>query len=318
MTKTYSLCKFSRSREVTSSFTLTLIGLLVATPASVSADVRAPGSGRPADELIPRAYLPLVVGGGQAAAAPIIQSFTAAPASIAAGASSTLSWQVTGATSLSISPNVGAVTGTSVTVSPAATTQYTLLATNAAGSVSAQVTVTVVSPPPVVDGFFIVPAPNIELPTSHPTVAVDLAGGVHVVFTPQSAAPGCPARPAYSEYCPANSVSPAAFTILYLGDGVDYASLALDATGRPRVLARKPVQSTFVFQYWQCDGDCLNPPCTISTWDSGVRPALALDAGGNPAIAYDADHRQGGGCGTFTDTKQTRFIRSPNLEAWSR
>lgn len=51
------------------------------------------------------------------------------------------------------------------------------------------------------------------------------------------------------------------------------------------------------------------PPCTVSTWDSGLRPALALDAAGNPRIAFDAHHEQGGACGTFTDTKQSRFIQ---------
>ncbi|MBS1108833.1 MAG: Bacterial Ig-like domain (group 2), partial [Anaeromyxobacteraceae bacterium] len=53
---------------------------------------------------------------------PVIESFTAAPASIVTGSSSTLSWTVSGATSLSIDQGVGAVTGTSTSVSPTATT----------------------------------------------------------------------------------------------------------------------------------------------------------------------------------------------------
>jgi hypothetical protein len=40
-----------------------------------------------------------------------------------------------------------------------------------------------------------------------------------------------------------------------------------------------------------------------------VRPALALDAGGHPRIAYDAEHWQGGGCGSFRDARLTRFIQ---------
>ena len=56
---------------------------------------------------------------------------------------SVLSWTVTGATSLSIAPGLGAVTGTSVTVTPSATTTYTLSATNAGGTSTASVTVTV-------------------------------------------------------------------------------------------------------------------------------------------------------------------------------
>ena len=83
------------------------------------------------------------------ASAPTIQSFSAAPVSIQPGQSSTLSWSVTGAAGLSISAGVGAVTGTSVQVSPAATTSYTLTATNAGGSITATTTVTVGTGPSI-------------------------------------------------------------------------------------------------------------------------------------------------------------------------
>ncbi|HJU83328.1 MAG TPA: glycoside hydrolase family 44 protein [Holophagaceae bacterium] len=77
---------------------------------------------------------------------PLIASFTASPATIASGASATLAWSVSGATSLSLDQGVGDVTGkTSIAVSPAATTAYTLTATNAAGAVTASATVTVSS-----------------------------------------------------------------------------------------------------------------------------------------------------------------------------
>ena len=73
---------------------------------------------------------------------PAISSFTADPATIPVGGSTVLSWATTGATSLSISA-VGAVTGTSRTVSPAATTTYVLTATNGSGSVTAGATVAI-------------------------------------------------------------------------------------------------------------------------------------------------------------------------------
>ena len=81
-----------------------------------------------------------------AAGKPTISSFTASPASIPSGSSSTLSWATTGATSIAITP--GTFTSTSATgstgVSPTATTTYAITATNAAGSTTstAQVTVT--------------------------------------------------------------------------------------------------------------------------------------------------------------------------------
>jgi serine/threonine-protein kinase len=75
--------------------------------------------------------------------APVIAAFAAQPASIAPGASSTLSWSVSGATSLAIDRGVGTVTGTSASVRPAATTTYTLTATNAGGTATARASVTV-------------------------------------------------------------------------------------------------------------------------------------------------------------------------------
>src|SRR5205814_2017513 len=79
---------------------------------------------------------------------PVIASFTAAPAGINVGQTTTLSWSVTGATTLTIDGGVGAVTGTtSKTVTPAATITYTLSATNAVGTVSATATVTVLQKP---------------------------------------------------------------------------------------------------------------------------------------------------------------------------
>ncbi|MBZ5595204.1 MAG: hypothetical protein LAP39_23415 [Acidobacteriia bacterium] len=76
-------------------------------------------------------------------ATPIIASFTASPATAQSGQSVTLSWSVTGATTLSITPAPGPVTGNSVTVNPTATTTYALTATNASGSVTAATTVTI-------------------------------------------------------------------------------------------------------------------------------------------------------------------------------
>jgi hypothetical protein len=76
-------------------------------------------------------------------ASPGISSFAASPTTISSGSSSTLSWTVTGASYVIVSPGVGAVRGTSVTVSPTANTTYTLYATNQYGRTTATVTVNV-------------------------------------------------------------------------------------------------------------------------------------------------------------------------------
>ncbi len=75
--------------------------------------------------------------------APTISSFTASSSSVSAGTPVTLNWNTSSASYLIVSPGAGAVRGTSVTVTPAATTTYTLYATNAFGRTTATVTITV-------------------------------------------------------------------------------------------------------------------------------------------------------------------------------
>jgi hypothetical protein len=76
-------------------------------------------------------------------AAPTIASFTANPTTFSAGANVTLSWNVTGASYFDVTPQVGAVRGDSVVVTPSQTTTYTLNATNEFGRSTSTVTVTV-------------------------------------------------------------------------------------------------------------------------------------------------------------------------------
>ncbi len=107
------------------------------------------------------AFVTVLCGGMQCIppSPPVIISFTADPASIASGESSTLTWGVSDATSLSIEPGLGEVTGTSATVTPTTTTSYTLTATNAGGTATATVTVTV-SASASESVFYVSPAGN--------------------------------------------------------------------------------------------------------------------------------------------------------------
>lgn len=80
---------------------------------------------------------------------PVIRQFSATPSSIVDGTSTLLAWDVQGAISLNIEPSIGDVTGaTSIEFAPTATTIFTLSATNAVGTTSATVTVTVTYLPP--------------------------------------------------------------------------------------------------------------------------------------------------------------------------
>ena len=75
-------------------------------------------------------------------AAPMIGSFTASASHVASGGSVTLSWNVSSADYVIVTPG-RRVRDTTVTVNPTATTTYTLYATNQYGRTSATVTVSV-------------------------------------------------------------------------------------------------------------------------------------------------------------------------------
>jgi hypothetical protein len=75
--------------------------------------------------------------------APSISSFTANSQSVSAGTQVTLSWNVSAASYLIVSPDVGAVRGSSVIVTPSQSTTYTLYATNAFGRTAATMNITV-------------------------------------------------------------------------------------------------------------------------------------------------------------------------------
>jgi hypothetical protein len=89
-------------------------------------------------------------------AAPTISSFSASPAGIIAGSTTTLSWTALGATSVAITPGTFASTSASgsVVLSPTATTTYTLTATNTTGTATALLLVTVNQPSlPTISSF---------------------------------------------------------------------------------------------------------------------------------------------------------------------
>ncbi len=75
--------------------------------------------------------------------APHIAQFAASSTSVTSSTAVTLSWQVSGASYVLVSPEIGATRGSSATVHPSATTSYTLYANNAFGQTISTVTITV-------------------------------------------------------------------------------------------------------------------------------------------------------------------------------
>lgn len=120
--------------------------------------------------------------GGGASAPPTIKSFTATPAVIATGASTKLSWDVSGADSLEIDNGVGSVAGKDTTVKPGATTTYKLTAKNSKGSVDATTRVEVSAPPAKfkVDGLPAAAAAGATLPFT--VTAVDSSGNPAPIY----------------------------------------------------------------------------------------------------------------------------------------
>lgn len=90
---------------------------------------------------------------------PVIIAFKASPDQISSGDSSTLLWNVTGATTVQVDQGIGTVglAGTQ-SISPATSTTYTLTASNSIGIVNQSVTISITSTPS--------PAPS---PTPPPT-----------------------------------------------------------------------------------------------------------------------------------------------------
>jgi hypothetical protein len=208
------------------------------------------------------------IGGGGGGTVPTISSFSASPASIASGGSSTLSWSIGGATSLSIDNGVGTVTGTSKVVSPTATTTYVITATDSTGSSMASTTVTV-SPAgsaPTITSF--TASPSTIASGSSATLSWSQAGG-----TSQSISGIGPVSGS------SQTVSPTVTTTYVLTETNSFGSTAKSTTVTV-VAASPPVISSFFAN-----------PGTIS---AGASSLLSWVTSGASALSI------GGGIGTVT------------------
>ena len=150
----------SVSPTQTTTYTLTAANYVGTTTAQTTITVSAPSSGGGGGG---------GGGGGSTISLPVISSFSALPSAIQSGQSSTLSWTVSGASSVNINPTVStsslnSLSGTA-TATPATTTVYTLTAFNAYDqTVTASATVTVLASAPSTP-----PTPATPQPTVSPT-----------------------------------------------------------------------------------------------------------------------------------------------------
>ncbi|MGA2906891.1 MAG: hypothetical protein ABSE36_04255 [Terracidiphilus sp.] len=217
-------------------------------------------------------------------AAPTISSFSASPASIINGSTTTLSWTASGATSVAITPGTFASTSASgsVILSPTATTKYTLTATNTTGSATATLVVTVTQPT----------LPTISSFTASPT-SISLGGISALSWTTSGAttlniAPG---NLASTSATGSVNVSPEATTTYVLtatngaGSVTSSATVTLTSSGGALSITTTSCPGgTQNTAYAGCTIAATggNPPYTFSVDDSGHYPplpeGLALDA----------------------------------------
>ncbi len=111
--------------------------------------------------------------------APAISSFTANPTTIAAGSSSSLTADFTNGTGVITPGNIAVTSGTPVSVTPAATTTYTLTVTPTSGTAVTGTTTVTVDPAPMITSFGASPA-TITSGTSASLTAV-FANGTGVI-----------------------------------------------------------------------------------------------------------------------------------------
>jgi hypothetical protein len=233
--------------------------------------------------------------------APAITSFTAAPATINSGASSTLSWVTTGATSIAITPGTftSASASGSTSVSPTATTIYTLTATNAAGSTTSTLTVTVnTTSNPTISSFTASPT---SIPSgSGSTLNWATTGATSIAITPGTFTS--------TSTSGSTSVSPTATTTYTLtatnaaGSATSTAKVTVTASGGPLAMTTTSCPGgTQGAAYAGCTIAATGgtPPYTYSVSTSSSFPPLpegmSLDA-----TTGNITSTQIGGQGTYT------------------
>ena len=161
---------------------------------------------------------------GASTVVPAVTYFNAADSSITAGQTTRLGWGVTGATTISIDNEVGVVTGTQVSVTPATTTTYTMTASNSIGTTTAKTTVTVLPAPKIVS-FTASPSPYVKM-GQNATLSWTVTGATKLSLTAAYwyAAENMP----YSQSTDVSSFS--SFTVSP-GEQVSYTLTATNAAG---------------------------------------------------------------------------------------
>ncbi|HVN93178.1 MAG TPA: hypothetical protein VMT38_05765 [Terracidiphilus sp.] len=232
---------------------------------------------------------------------PTISSFSASPASITNGSTTTLTWATSNATGIAITPGTFASTsaGGTVVLSPTATTTYTLTATNTTASVTATVVVTVNQPS----------KPTISSFTASPTSIA--LGGISTLSWATSGATTiniAPGNLASTSASGSVNVSPETTTNYVLtatnaaGAVTATATVTLTSSGGPLSITTTSCPGgTQNTAYAGCTIAATggNPPYTFSIDDSGTYPPLP-EGMTMDAVSGEITSPLIGGQGTYT------------------
>jgi len=144
------------------------------------------------------------------------------------------------------------------------------------------------------------------LPTYGASVAVDGLGGIHVVFAIYTGTDEQGNKPATYAHCSTNCADKLNWTYTRLGDAVQDARIALDPSGRPRIVLFGPVYDPtwprMRYQYAACDSGCTNSAnWTITTIATPIEPTATREYDNNRYFAID---QQGRPAFIYTDTNQ--------------
>ena len=224
--------------------------------------------------------------------APTISSFAASANSINVGQSSTLTWATVNATSVTLTGVTGSATSP-VTVSPTVTTDYTLTATNATGSVSQTVTI-IVNPVGFTLNTTSTPMPRGQIFDLFVTNSSVYAGRVSFIWGASHILQPVPAVP--SAYIPysrdPNHASVANHTLAwYVANHPTWVVYQCDASGNPLLPTTAITSTAYDFLYGTAPNQTIDVPLDITNPD--VRTyyfnsfVLPLIQQGWPVIALD-------------------------------
>jgi hypothetical protein len=247
-------------------------------------------------------YLPLIL---KPELLPIIHSFTANPVTIAPGGSALLLWEVQGATSVSIGPGVGPVSGFSTVVYPTTTTDFVLTTANSSGAVTAQVRVSVIPGSSDTGQLYLPSLSNAK----SPSLLIDPNGGLHIALDPASAA-SVGGYPVQYAYCASQCNQADHWALTSVGEAGwlgGYSQLALTPDGKPRLMwfQQTSLSGDGTYYYAACDQNCTNPTnwVQIALVEQFVGPVdtryFTLDPQGRPRFVYTDIDTGTGHTGTF-------------------